>query len=157
MRNVNYVNLFWQTVQYVSTLQFPCEEYFHSHMHIRFHPCLLDGTCVFQYDPHCQEDVATTTLSAPAKAGETILHVESQAAFAVGDRIIVNEGAKTEEENEIVAFGSIKSMTPLKFDHDAGETLSKLPKASFHSSSRPVRDSNGLLSFVGHVSPCNTH
>lgn len=72
--------------------------------------------------------VATTTLKESVKAGKTKLHVESHEDFAVGDQIVIDEGAKTEEKNEIVDFGSIKLKTPLKFDHDAGVTISKLPE-----------------------------
>jgi len=78
--------------------------------------------------PAKEVGVTTTSLNAKVKAGETELAVESHAGFSVGDKIIIDAGTKKEEKNEIVGFGSILLKTPLKFDHNAGVTISVLPK-----------------------------
>jgi len=70
-----------------------------------------------------------TKMKDAAKAGETKVHVENQAGFAVGDKIVIDAGAKTEEQNEIVGFGSLKLKNPLKFPHAPGAPVSVLPEA----------------------------
>jgi hypothetical protein len=61
-------------------------------------------------------------LSVPVKAGATILQVEAQTGFNVGDYILV--GGK--EKKKIVGFGSIMLDSPLQNSYPVGTTIAQV-------------------------------
>jgi Tol biopolymer transport system component/pimeloyl-ACP methyl ester carboxylesterase len=61
-------------------------------------------------------------LPGPSPAGSTELPVASD-PFSVGNHIAINPGMPNEEENEVIALGSIILASPLQFDHEAGEPV----------------------------------
>lgn len=87
----------------------------------------------------CVASTTTTTTPAPvatlAKAadiGDTKLEVDVQNiqdSLGAGDIIILNIGASTQETLTVTGFGSIKVKEPLKYQHDAGETITLSQKA----------------------------
>jgi len=72
----------------------------------------------------------TTSLSAPALKGETVLQVASARGFKVGQRIRI--GTTIFEEAIIKSFGSIHLTEPLQADHEVGATVTAV------SEGRPV-------------------
>ncbi len=70
---------------------------------------------------------AATVLSDPAAPGATTIEVESAEGFAVGDGIRINPGGATEEDNTVSGIGSLELSGPLLYEHEAGETVVKLP------------------------------
>jgi len=68
----------------------------------------------------------TTFTTASVKMGDTRLPVDGHQGFEVGQRLVIDAGARYEEINELTGFGSLLLMTPLKFDHRAGTNISVL-------------------------------
>jgi hypothetical protein len=71
---------------------------------------------------------AVTTLTAPARAGDTVIQVGSSAGLEVGDALVLNPGAATEERLRVKAFGSIVLQSPLRCAHERGEAICKAAK-----------------------------
>ena len=63
----------------------------------------------------------TTTLTQPAKAGDTKLHVVNPSGWQIGDLIQVGN-----ESAIIKGFGSIDFLEPLNSDHPHGETVTRI-------------------------------
>ena len=86
---------------------------------------------------------ASTTLTAAAKPGATVLQVTSQGGFAVGDTIRIGEGTSA-ETNTIAGFGSIHLAVPVSGSHPAG-TVVVCVSAEADEDSAPVYRSAGLI------------
>ena len=71
-------------------------------------------------------DQAATELTEPADEGDTVLEVDSNGPFAVGDPVLINPGEANEEMAVVAGFGSLVLERPLQFDHDAGEPVISL-------------------------------
>lgn len=56
-------------------------------------------------------------------AGTTVLPVDSQEGFEVGDTIVIGPGEPEEEFAEIAGFGSIITLEPIVNDHPAGTII----------------------------------
>lgn len=65
----------------------------------------------------------STVLIVASGAGGLITQVVSQEGFVVGQKIVIEPGTPREEDNEILAFGSMILRYPLKFDHAAGSPV----------------------------------
>jgi len=50
----------------------------------------------------------------------------TQEGFAIGDFVTLNPGGANEESGQVVGFGSMILGAGLKFDHDAGEMVSRV-------------------------------
>jgi len=63
--------------------------------------------------------------TAPVKVGDKTIPGDFKAAgFVIGQDVTIGAGTTTEEDNNIVAFGSMILKNPLKFAHDAGTLVS---------------------------------
>ena len=73
--------------------------------------------------PHSRTGIGTktTTLTQPAKAGDTKLHVVNPSGWQLGDLIQVGN-----ESAIIKGFGSIDLLEPLNSDHPQGETVTRI-------------------------------
>lgn len=67
-----------------------------------------------------------TTMTKPAKAGDTTLHVESSDGFEVGGSLKINPSMATEESIVLSGFGSLLLATPLQHAHAPGETIQQI-------------------------------
>lgn len=67
--------------------------------------------------------IAFTTLMTAVWAGANTLPVMSQVGFAVGQQVIIDEGRPNQEVGQIVGFGSLVLMYPLRFTHNIGATI----------------------------------
>merc|ERR1712187_67596 len=77
-------------------------------------------------------------LTAAAKKGDTTLQVDTQGTLGVGDIIILNIGQSTEETLTVAGFRSILVKEPLKYDHEAGETITLKNKADIKDTTTTV-------------------
>jgi hypothetical protein len=64
-----------------------------------------------------------TALTTPVTKGSTTLVVGNAFDFKIGQQVIIDVGTPVEELNTIAAFGSLILQSPLKFDHDAGASV----------------------------------
>jgi len=76
----------------------------------------------------CGGGSTTTTpqpSTAPVKVGDKTIPGDFKAAgFVIGQDVTIGAGTTNEEDNNIVAFGSMILKNPLKFAHDAGTLVS---------------------------------
>jgi hypothetical protein len=70
---------------------------------------------------------AQTTLSANVPPGSTVLPVNGQQGFEIGDIVEIDPDFPCVEIGQIVGFGSILLKTPLKFEHLIGAKVIKMP------------------------------
>ena len=71
----------------------------------------------------------TRITVAPSERGATSLHVKAAGAFHEGDRVRINPGGATEEDN-VVARAPFVLATPLRHMHGLGETVLLLNPAA---------------------------
>lgn len=81
--------------------------------------------------PAYQPVAVSTTITALAPRGTTILAVVSQAGFNVGDSIqILDPTTNLQETNTVAGYGSLLLGAPLQNEYSAGSQVSKLAAAA---------------------------
>ena len=72
----------------------------------------------------------STTLTGSVPAGATELPVAATTGFSIGDAIVINPGGTNQESHLIAGFASIVLGSPLRFSHQGGEPVVRLPKTT---------------------------
>jgi hypothetical protein len=73
---------------------------------------------------------ASTAVSSPSAAGDTILQVTSNNGFAAGDYVAVNTGQPNADVRRIEALGSLIFSAPMAHPHAVGEPVVKVSPPS---------------------------
>jgi hypothetical protein len=81
------------------------------------------------FDARIVPRLGSTSLIAAAAAGDTELQVGSLEGFAPGDLVRINPGGPNAEDSWIASIGSLVLASPLRFAHEAGEPIVKIPAA----------------------------
>jgi len=104
--------------------------------------------------------LAKTVLTMPAPAETSVLHVQSYNDFQVGGDVIIDEGTLYEETNQILKFGSIYLVHPLKFNHSVNASITEKTAASGSPATSAADNSKrhkmllGLLAVIGACCVC---
>ncbi|MCJ7509902.1 MAG: M23 family metallopeptidase, partial [Dehalococcoidia bacterium] len=85
---------------------------------------------LLSFDVKIVPRIAQTSLTAYASAGATDLQVGSGEGFGPGDLVWINPGGPNAEDSWIASLGSLILASPLRFAHQIGEPVVKIPAAS---------------------------